>query len=141
MRRYIRHPSDIPIEFEVVDAPFAQTRPLNNISLGGFSFNTSTAIDSGRFVRVRIRVVKPVFEAVCRVAWCKRQNGSYEVGVGFLERDDAFRARMVEQVCHIEHYKKEVLEKEGRAISGEEAALEWIRKYAKDFPLPELQND
>ena len=54
--------------------------------------------------------------------------------VQFLDQDDSFRARMVEQVCHIEHYKAEVREKEGRAISGEEAAQEWIRKYAKDFP-------
>ena len=45
-----------------------------------------------------------------------------------------FRARMVEQVCHIEQYKHQVLKKEGRKLSGEEAALEWIQKYAPQFP-------
>ena len=42
--------------------------------------------------------------------------------------------RMVEQVCHIEHWKKEIREKEGRELTGEQAAMEWIKKYAKDFP-------
>jgi hypothetical protein len=41
---------------------------------------------------------------------------------------------MVEQVCHIKQYSKEILEKEGRKLSDEEAAVEWIEKYAKDFP-------
>jgi hypothetical protein len=41
---------------------------------------------------------------------------------------------MVEQVCHIEQYKADVLKKEGRELTGEEAAKEWILKYAKDFP-------
>ena len=56
------------------------------------------------------------------------------MGVSFVDPDDAFRTRMVEQICHIEHYKKEILEKEGRELTGEEAALEWIKRYAGRFP-------
>jgi hypothetical protein len=41
---------------------------------------------------------------------------------------------MAEQICRIEEYKKEIREKEGRLLDGTDAALEWIRKYAKDFP-------
>jgi hypothetical protein len=41
---------------------------------------------------------------------------------------------MVEQVCHIEHYKNEVKRREGREISGEQAANEWIAKFAGNFP-------
>ena len=75
-----------------------------------------------------------VVEAQARVAWCKDRRGYYEVGVEFLAEDDMFRARMVEQVCHIEHYRKAVKAKEGRRLSREEAALEWIAKHAADFP-------
>ena len=32
-----------------------------------------------------------------------------------------------------ENYKKEILEEEGRVLTGEQAAIEWINKYAKDF--------
>ena len=41
---------------------------------------------------------------------------------------------MVEQVCYIESYKKVVYETEGRQLTTEEAAMEWIRKYASQFP-------
>ena len=56
----------------------------------------------------------------------------------FHNRNDIIEQKfiysMVEQVCHIEQYKKEVLKNEGQGLSGEEAAVEWITKYAKDFP-------
>jgi hypothetical protein len=35
-------------------------------------------------------------------------DGCPELGVEFLHQDDAFKARMVEQVCFIENYKKAV---------------------------------
>ena len=43
---------------------------------------------------------------------------------------------MVEQVCPIEQYRHEMLKNEGRTLSSEEAALEWIQKYAPQFPGP-----
>jgi hypothetical protein len=76
----------------------------------------------------------PTFEILGRVVWCKEGSGLFDVGVEFLEPEGAFQARMVEQICHIEQYKKDVLEKEGRQLTGEQAALEWIGKYAADFP-------
>ena len=54
--------------------------------------------------------------------------------MSFLDAEDAFLARMVEQVCHIEDYRKSVHRIEGRELSPEEAAMEWIEKYASQFP-------
>jgi hypothetical protein len=45
-----------------------------------------------------------------------------------------FAVRMVEQVCQIYHYQREVLEKEGRSLSGADATAEWVAKYVRDFP-------
>jgi hypothetical protein len=56
--------------------------------------------------------------------------------VQFLDAADAFRARMVEQVCSIERYRREVRRREGRVLSGQEAAEEWIREHAARFPDP-----
>jgi hypothetical protein len=39
---------------------------------------------------------------------------------------------MVEQVCHIEHYRKEVMVCEGRQLTSEDAAKEWVAKYASN---------
>ena len=57
------------------------------------------------------------------------------MGVQFLDATDAFRARMVEQVCTIERYRTQVREQEGRELSAHEAAAEWIGKFAGRFPV------
>ena len=45
-----------------------------------------------------------------------------------------FAARMVEQVCQIEHYRQQVQRAEGRVLDAETAAREWIKRYAASFP-------
>ncbi len=134
MRSYIRHPSDIPIEFQQGAVASAETQTLVDVSCGGLSFVTQSPLETESVITVRITSVEPSFEAPCRVTWCRRGQDEYLIGVEFLYAEDEYRARMVEQVCHIEHYKKEVLELEGRVLTGEQAAREWIHKYAKDFP-------
>ena len=41
---------------------------------------------------------------------------------------------MVEQACYIKQYQREILASEGRELSSDEAAMEWIGKYAASFP-------
>lgn len=50
-----------------------------------------------------------------------------------MDTNNAFKARMVEQVCQIKKYHQ-TLEQQGRVLSIEEAAMEWISRYAADFP-------
>jgi len=56
------------------------------------------------------------------------------ISLEFLDKDEMFRARMVEKIYHIEQYKHEVLKNEGRKLSSEAATLEWIQKYAPQSP-------
>jgi len=80
---------------------------------------------------LRFPYLKPAFEApAARVAWCQNEGGQYTVGVQFLESEEAFRVRLVEQICHIENYRREVAQGEGRELTSEEAALEWISRFA-----------
>lgn len=136
MRSYIRHPSDIPIEYQVDEQAesVAGQEHLHDISAGGLSFTSTHALVAGSLITIRISNVVPAFVARARVAWCRSEGDSFVVGVAFTESSDLFRARMVEQVCHIEHYKAEVFAAEGRKIDGEEASREWIQKFAKEFP-------
>ena len=71
---------------------------------------------------------------VGNVVWCEKKGNAYEIGIEFENSRDAFRLRMIEQICHIEHYRKEVARLEGRELNAQEAAKEWISKYAGDFP-------
>ncbi|HEX4509555.1 MAG TPA: PilZ domain-containing protein [Burkholderiaceae bacterium] len=135
MRQFIRHPVDVPIELRTEQAGAAAEVHTHDISQGGLAVRSEVAVEPGALIQVRIAYVQPPFAAQARVAWCRRRpEGSYEVGVSFLDAEDAFLARMVEQVCYIEDYRKSMARLEGRLLSSEEAAQEWIAKYAAGFP-------
>jgi len=134
MRKYIRHPSDIPIEIDPQDDHHLATQNLRDVSFGGLSFCSREAIELGKLIKVRIGFVSPPFETMAKVVWCKGGDNEFEIGMELMEEEAAFKTRMVEQVCHIEHYKRQVLKTEGRQLTGAEAAMEWISKYAASFP-------
>ncbi len=136
LRRFIRHPADIAIEVELASLVSVQKEYLTDISEGGLRFKSRIDLPGGTLVKIRIPLVRPTFESTGIVVWSADRGAFYEIGVEFLHPRDVFRARMVEQVCHIEHYKREVLEREGRTLSSEQAAMEWIEKYAAEFPRP-----
>jgi hypothetical protein len=139
MRQFIRHPAEIPIEVRAGSEKPSVTRSVQNVSLGGLAFRSDAELEPGTMVDVRIPFVQPMFETIARVAWCSAHGAEFELGVEFLDPQDAYRARMVEQVCHIEDYRKGVYRNEGRALSPEEAAVEWIGKYASQFPNPDTE--
>ena len=143
MRKYIRHPSDIPIEVDAdVDGIDVQhIESLHDVSFGGLSFVSKTRIKPASKISITIKFVKPPFTSMTVVKWCRKRGDHYDVGVSFCDPEDAYRARMIEQVCHIEHYKRETLAKEGRKLTGEQAAMEWIQRYAAKFPGVELQDN
>ncbi|HEB92050.1 MAG TPA: PilZ domain-containing protein [Gammaproteobacteria bacterium] len=134
MRNYIRHPSDIPIDFQPEELTEAHSDRLKNISQGGLAFQSSTSLAPGSIIRVKIPLVSPVFQAVGRVTWCHGRGDQFEIGIEFLDLGDVFRVRMVEQLCHIEHFRQQILEQEGRELTSEQAAAEWIQRFAPDFP-------
>lgn len=135
-RKFIRHPSDIPIEVEVEQGQ-EQHDLLNNVSSGGLSFQSRVALVEGALISLRIPAVQPPFVTRARVMWCRPVGGVWDVGVELLDPEQVYSVRMVEQICHIEHYKREIRQKEGRTLSGEQAAREWIERYAEAFPAVE----
>lgn len=138
IRKYIRHPSDVPIQVELewvgdeVDATSDET--LTNVSLGGLAFVSSQALELLQKVKICIPILKNDNYLIGTVIWCEKTKNGYEIGLEFEGKREAFRLRMIEQICHIEHYRKEVKRVEGRELSTEEAAREWISRYAGDFP-------
>jgi hypothetical protein len=134
MRQFIRHPVDVPVEIGTNDSNPLSSLHTHDISLGGVALLSGFSVPAGARVRIRIPYVQPAFEAHARVAWCQPHEGGYELGVTFLDAEDAFLARMVEQILHIEDYRKSVRRLEARELSAEEAAEEWIAKHAAQFP-------
>lgn len=133
-RQFIRHTADVPIEVRTVTGQSHTKRPALNVSVGGLSFIAEDELPIGSAIEIRIAEVDPPFEARARVVWARREAEGCRVGVQFLDANDAFRARMVEQVCAIDQYRRQVEAEEGRVLSREEAAHEWIGKYGGRFP-------
>ena len=139
IRKYIRHPTDVPIQvtLDLVDddGDDSDDETLTNVSLGGLSFVSEQPLQVGQIVRVSIPVLKQDNHLSGKIVWCEQSPNGYEIGIEFEGSKDVFRLRMIEQICHIEHYRKEVKLAEGRELSSEEAASEWITRYAGDFPV------
>lgn len=133
-RQYIRHPSRMPIRFDIQTASCDRGEVLRNVSEGGLCFSTCTAVESGQGIRVTIPVLGRHFEVDGVVAWCRGVAQGYEVGVRFLSPQDRFCVRMVEQLCYIEDYRGTVERNEGRTLTSEQAAREWIHRFAEEFP-------
>ena len=85
-------------------------------------------------MRVRIPVIDPQFDTRGEVVWSRPHEGRFDVGIRFVDLHDLYTLRMVEQVCHIEHYRGEVARLQGRQLTSQQAAEEWIRLYADSFP-------
>jgi PilZ domain len=133
VRQYIRHPTSIPIKICAGDQPVGALT-VQDISSGGLCFETSEVVQVGAAIDFQIPAVAPDFMCRGKVVWRRMQSPTrYEIGVCFESTQDYFLTRMVEQVCQIEAYRLEVEAGEGRVLTGEEAALEWISNYAKEF--------
>lgn len=132
-RQFIRHTAEVPIEVRTVPGQLVRMQPALNVSAGGLSFIAEQQLPIGSIIDVRIPEVDPPFEARARVVWARREGEHCRVGVQFLDASDAFRVRMVEQVCAIEEYRRQQTEA-GRVLSRDDAAREWITKYGGRFP-------
>lgn len=138
MRQFIRHPIDVPVEIDIEqDATWgAGNGRTHDVSAGGLALHVAQPVLPGRQVHLSIPYVEPPFQAQAQVAWCRPDDaaGGYEMGLSFLDAEVAFLARMVEQLCHIEDYRRSTLRSSGRQLSPEQAAIEWIDRYASQFP-------
>ena len=154
VREFIRHTVDVPIEFRAIDpddvldiGPLptiaagqaggggrASAGTSVNVGFGGLAFQSNFCPRAGDLIELRIPSVEPPFVAKAKVAWCRPEDGGYLIGASFLDASDAFRSRMVQQVCAIENYRKDVKAKEGRDLTTQEASAEWIAKFANRFP-------
>ncbi|MDH3537570.1 MAG: PilZ domain-containing protein [Gammaproteobacteria bacterium] len=138
IRKFIRHPADVPIQVSLdwVDDSNDDTvdQTITNVSLGGLAFASAKPLEVLQRVRISIPVLNKDNHLIGNVVWCEKSGAGYEIGIEFENSRDVYRLRMIEQICHIEHYRQEVRRTEGRELNSQEAASEWISKYAGDFP-------
>ena len=137
-RAYIRHPSKVGIQVTPLSTREQLNLEINNISQGGLSFDSNVSFFKDTVVKLKIPSVKPVFKVNAIIRWCReqsdKQGSPYELGVEFLDNDDAFKVRMIEQVCHIAEYRKDLHELLGKRVTWTQAYQEWISKNGGSYP-------
>jgi len=134
-RQFIRHPATVPIEYSSEGNHDLRFDRARNISEGGLCIEAEEYVDPGSRLRLRIEADTGPFMATGLVVWCQSMpHEHYLLGIKFTDRDTIYAVRMVEQVCHIEDYRQQVASQEGRILTHEQAAAEWISRYAEDFP-------
>jgi hypothetical protein len=133
-RAFYRHPMDIPLRFQRADHD-CRSGVTKNVAFGGICFRSEEPVTSDAIITIFLPTVSGEQEVHARVVWCRAQGANgWEIGAAFCEEDDHFRTRMIEQLLQIELYRRQVEDKEGRHLAMEEAAREWVRRYAANFP-------
>ncbi len=67
-------------------------------------------------------------------------NGFVHSRNDILMQQDVFQLRMENQCLQIKKYRRAMLRECGRLLSPDEAALEWIERYAATFDNDALGN-
>ncbi len=133
MGNCIQHPESIPVELKILtNSKFSNVSDRGPLNLK-LQFPSNDLLEPGTIVEINFPVRKNPFNVTAIVETCEANNGIYNVKVYFPDRNNEFRARLIEQVCYIERYRAEILNNEGRELSGQEAAVEWISKFASNF--------
>ncbi|WP_372738621.1 hypothetical protein [Neptunomonas sp.] len=132
---YIRHPNNIPAQISLsADTPISPNT-TSHCGQIGISLSTDTFYAIGTALEIQISIYDPAFKATGHVAWCiPEKNNHFRTGLVFDDPATAYAVRMIEQICHIEQYRHEIEKAEGRHLSQEAAAHEWILRFAKEFP-------
>ena len=62
-----------------------------------------------------------------------RKGDSWAAVLEFDDPDRVERLKVIEYISQIESYRREVAQIDGLQLSGEQAAREWVKRYAGEF--------
>ena len=137
-RHYIRHPTGLPVACRSLgNASEPSPSGLYNVGVGGLAFLTDRVYRKGDELELTFPSLRQTEPLRGVVVWTQdvggRVAGRYACGIQFSNQDMHFRARLVEQICHIEAYRLTQM-KQSRILTPHEAAAEWVAKFAHRFP-------
>lgn len=132
----LRHPGGLATRYSLASETQARIGKLKDLGLGGLGLYCREPLFPGASVEVVVIMSSDGSIALpAIVLWCRSREVFFEVGARFEHTVDPFQARMLEQICYIEAYRRRIWETTGRTPSIDGAALEWIRKFASRFPV------
>jgi hypothetical protein len=130
----IGHPFDQPLTTRCISSS-PRNNQNNSLSVNGIRIHNAENLPSGALIEVCTKVQE---KELCfrGILLANSEDGSSDALVVFDDHNEAFKARMTEQLCHITSYQNQQ-HQVGRELTDQEAAQEWIEKYSPMFPMIE----
>ena len=139
-RRFIRHPISMPLSYKVIKKSSKEEQAKErsetiNVSLGGLLFSGKRPVESGSIVMIKMPFESRVFNIRAKVVRCGKnvETKIYDIAVSFLRTQEAFKAKMIEQIYLIAEYRNLLELQTGKDVSIEEASHKWIKRYSARF--------
>ena len=139
-RHFIRHPLCLPLSYKVIEKGLKKDQKnirsqTINISLGGLLFPAKYPVDPESKITIKMPFENRVFNVRAQVVRCIHNSETrfYDIAVSFLKTQEAFKAKMIEQIYLIAGYRDKLRAQSGKEVSLEEASRQWIKRYAARF--------
>ena len=139
-RRFIRHPLSLPLSYEVVKPGLAKGRggkrsETINVSMGGLLFASKHSAQPGSMIAIKMPFEDKMFSVKAKVIRCVNNSETklYDIAVSFFRINEAFKAKMIEQIYLIAEFRDLLSLQTGKQVSLEEASRKWIKRYSARF--------
>jgi len=132
---FIHHPVSFPIDFKRLWFTNLTLEDASDPGNIGVIFESEKYIKPGTILEITIPLRNEMEKFRGKVVLVKNFGDRFEIGFWFCCRADASRARIVEQICHIETYIQERKYRDGPyALNRDKVAEEWIMNNAGNVP-------
>jgi hypothetical protein len=111
-RKFVRHPAEIPIEYEHSGEVSNDSQHTKNVSFGGLCFQTDRPLETGEILTVCFTTINPSYKIRGKVAWRSKNQDSFDIGIEFLDNKDAQLAKIIEEIIQIKNFQKQIFENE-----------------------------
>jgi hypothetical protein len=133
-RRFVRHPIQVPLPVRPPGGAEPFLSHVGDISEGGVSFTSPVEMNRGATLEIELPIHRSRFTLTGSVARCAPlPDGTYRIGLEFVEPSTAFKMKLAEQVLRIENLRKLLSKERGVEVSSNEASAIWVEKYASIF--------
>ena len=100
-RKFARISTGTQIKVQQIALSPANYYPLNNVSFGGLAFKSDNCLEKGTIVGIQVLIELPV-DLIGEVAWCRKHNKHFDVGVRFMGKSDLSRKHMIQEIERLE---------------------------------------
>ena len=139
-RHFIRHPLCLPLSYKVIEKSQKKDQEslpseTVNVSLGGLLFPSKHPIGPDSRIAIKMPFENKVFNVRAQVVRCVQNIDTklYDIAVNFPKTQEAFKAKMIEQIYLIAGYRDMLILQSGKEVSMEEASRKWIKRYSARF--------